>query len=336
MVPMRADADPLTTENLLAAILPDLPLPARGATAIRWDHLAAVGRRDLALAKLVEPHHDATAILSELGAPVPGPGEVWAVWAAEPPGAGLSGAGLTATRDGDGWWLDGDKPFCSGATLVTHALVTAASNEGSRLLAVDVAAARDRGGTMAVHDGNWTGHGMARADTRAVTFTRADAAPIAGPGAYTDRPGFWWGAVGVAACWAGGVRGVAARLLATARRRSPDDLLAAHLGAVAVAVDRTRSALTIAAQEADSGAADSGAAGVAAARRTAESARAVVADAAEEVVSRVGRALGPGPLAFDAEHSQRVADLQFFVRQHHAERDLAALGTLLAAGPETW
>jgi len=125
--------------------------------------------------------------------------------------------------------------------------------------------------------------------------------------------------------------GVAARLLATARRRPHDDLLAAHLGAVAVAVDRTRSALTIAAQQADSGAAE-----LAAARRTAESARAVVADAAEEVVSRVGRALGPGPLAFDTEHSQRVADLQVFVRQHHAERDLAALGTLLAAGPETW
>jgi len=335
MVPMTAEADPLITENLLAAILPDLPLPARGATAARWDHLAAIGRRDLALAKLVEPHHDATAILSELDAPAPRPGQVWAVWAAEPPSSG-SAAGLTATRAGGGWWLDGDKPFCSGATLVTHALVTAASTEGPRLLAVDVAAARDLAGTMAVHDGTWTGRGMARADTRAVTFTGVDAATVGGPGAYTDRPGFWWGAVGVAACWAGGVWGVAARLLATARRRPHDDLLAAHLGAVAVAVDRTRSALTIAAQQADSGAADSGAAELAAARRTAESARAVVADAAEEVVSRVGRALGPGPLAFDTEHSQRVADLQVFVRQHHAERDLAALGTLLAAGPETW
>ena len=37
-------------------------------------------------------------------------------------------------------------------------------------------------------------------------------------------------------------------------------------------------------------------------------------------------ALGPGPLAFEAEHATRVSDLRVYVRQHHAERDSAALG----------
>jgi hypothetical protein len=67
-------------------------------------------------------------------------------------------------------------------------------------------------------------------------------------------------------------------------------------------------------------------------RALAESVRAGVADAATEVVDRVGRALGPAPLALDADHAARVADLLVFVRQHHAERDLAALGRLVADG----
>ena len=52
----------------------------------------------------------------------------------------------------------------------------------------------------------------------------------------------------------------------------------------------------------------------------------MVAGAVEQTLTQVGHALGPGPLAFDEEHARRVADLQFYVRQHHAERDLAALG----------
>ena len=59
--------------------------------------------------------------------------------------------------------------------------------------------------------------------------------------------------------------------------------------------------------------------------------RAVVADAVEQVLRQAAHALGPAPLAFDAGHAARVADLELYVRQHHAERDLAALGTRLRA-----
>ncbi len=328
-----------TIDDLRAAVVADLPLPGHGHTARRWAHLADLGRRDLTLAKLVEPHHDATAILADLRASPPGPGEVWAVWAAEPPGTRLEA--VPARPDGpDGsWCLEGSKPFCSGAAVVTHALVTATDAEsgtGSRLFAVDLTAERDGTGRLGVQPPAWVGPGMAAADTRTITLDGVPAVPVGEAGGYVDRVGFWHGSIGVAACWAGGVRGVAARLLAAATRRPPDPLTAAHLGAVAAAVDRCEAAFALAAAEADAGEH----ATVAAARRRAESVRATVVDAAEIVIGHVGRALGPGPLAFDAEHSARVADLQVFVRQHHGEADLAALGRLVTeragTGEEQW
>jgi hypothetical protein len=51
---------------------------------------------------------------------------------------------------------------------------------------------------------------------------------------------------------------------------------------------------------------------------------------------RVGRALGAGPLGHDEAHSRRVADLTVYLRQHHAERDLAELGALVADRGTMW
>ncbi len=337
-VPDLADHNPLrpgfSLDELRVEVAADLPLPGRGETAKRWAHLVEVARRDLALAKLVEPHHDATAILADLDGPQPAAGQVWAVWAAEPPGSGLR----AEYGEDRGWVLTGRKPFCSGAAVVSHALVTAhdARAGSSRLFVVDLGAERDGASRADVEPPAWVGAGMAAADTRTLACSAVRGTPVGDPGAYTERVGFWHGGIGVAACWFGGLRGVAARLLAAAGTRPPDDLTLMHLGAVAAAVDRCDAVLAAAAARADGGEH----ATPEAARRDAESVRATVADAAEEVVSRVGRALGPGPLALDAAHAQRVADLQVFVRQHHAEADLAALGrTLLGAsarGEQPW
>jgi hypothetical protein len=49
------------------------------------------------------------------------------------------------------------------------------------------------------------------------------------------------------------------------------------------------------------------------------------------VIDHATRALGPAPLAQDPGISQRMADLALYVRQAHAERDLAALGSLVMA-----
>ena len=296
--------------------------PAGDAPAAeRWSWLAEQGARDLCLAKLVEPHLDAASILADLGRPLPEPASAWAVWAAEPPGLVLE-----ASRDGAGWVLEGVKAFCSGWALVSHALVTATHDGTSRLFAVDLQDARARA-LVEPSGPAWVGDGMRRAGTASLSLHAVPGTAVGEAGDYTGRVRFWDGAIGVAAVWWGGARGVGATLASAARRRPLGDHGLAHLGAVTSVLDRTWSHLAEAARVVDAGGDD-----VPARRALAESVRAGVAAAVDEVVARVDRALGPAPLALDGPHATRVADLRTFVRQHHAEQDLAALGGLVADG----
>ena len=50
---------------------PSLPRPGSGDTLLRWQALAHIAARDLCLAKVLEAHYDAQAILEELGAAMP-------------------------------------------------------------------------------------------------------------------------------------------------------------------------------------------------------------------------------------------------------------------------
>jgi hypothetical protein len=60
--------------------------------------------------------------------------------------------------------------------------------------------------------------------------------------------------------------------------------------------------------------------------------RHVVESGATEVLDRVGRATGAEPLGHDAAHARRVADLTVYLRQSHAEADMAALEEHLLSG----
>ncbi|MGA9871067.1 MAG: acyl-CoA dehydrogenase, partial [Rhodococcus sp. (in: high G+C Gram-positive bacteria)] len=42
------------------------------------------------------------------------------------------------------------------------------------------------------------------------------------------------------------------------------------------------------------------------------------------------------PLCSNAEHARRVSDLTVFLRQSHAERDLAALGDDISKEDDPW
>jgi len=298
----------------------DLPLPGGGRTRERWARLADLGAEDLSLVRLGEGHADAVAILAELGGPAPEPGRRWGVWAAQPPGSGL-----TAVHAARGWRLTGLKQYCSGARVCTDALVTAAAPDGMRLFAVSTAG-------LTPVPGSWPATGMAGSDTLNVDFDDIPAEPVGPPGGYTGRPGFTHGGVGVAACWYGGARAIADTLLATAGRRDVGPHALAHLGAVDIALTSARAALDRAADEIDADPYDLDAAGPARALRV----RAQAEAAATEVMTRVGRALGAGPLAHDETHARRVADLTVYLRQHHAERDLAQLGTLVAEQGAAW
>lgn len=297
----------------------ELPRPGHGHTAERLLRLAGLGREDLVLARLGEGHADAAAIRAELGdGPTGDPAQRWGVWAAVP-----ASVRATTTADGD-WLLDGDRPWCSGAGSCTHALVTAAAPDGIRLFAVDL----HRPEVVAL-DGTWPAVGMAGSDSRTVRFTGAPARAVGRPGQYVDRPGFWHGGVGVAACWYGGAAGVADTLLAAARKRELSPHAAAHLGAVDVLLSTARTSLLDAAAQIDADPA-------APAQRLAFRVRAGVESAATRVMDHVGRALGAGPLCQDAAHARRVADLTVYLRQSHAETDLAHLGDMVKETDPGW
>ena len=256
------------------------------------------------------------AILHELGGKPPESGQLWGVWAAESPDAVV-----TATDVGDGaFTLSGTKVWCSGAGFCTHALVTARLADGVRgLFAVALVDP-----AVKALPTTWWNAGMAGSDTRPVQFTNAHAVAVGDPGDYLSRPGFWHGAIGVAACWLGGARSVAEPLYRCAASESADAYSLAHLGAVDAAIAAGDAILATAAAQTDSDPFDRANTAELLARRT----RAIVEHAADEAITRTGRALGPGPLCQDGRHAQRVADLSIYIRQSHAERDLAALGRL--------
>jgi alkylation response protein AidB-like acyl-CoA dehydrogenase len=232
---------------------------------------------------------------------------------------------VTASRQGSTWVLRGTKQYCSGARVCTQALVTAAAGDGARLFAVAVE-------DLEPQLGSWPATGMAGSDTLDVGFPGIAAEPVGPPGAYTSRPGFSHGGCGVAACWYGGARGVATALLAAAAKREVGPHALAHLGAVDIALHTTRAALSQAAGEIDADPRDLRGEGTLRAMRV----RALTEAAAADVLARTGRALGAGPLSHDEAHSRAVADLTVYLRQHHAERDLARLGELIAGQRAAW
>ncbi|MET7448294.1 acyl-CoA dehydrogenase family protein [Streptomyces sp. NPDC005508] len=296
------------------------PLPGGGATAERFASLRAVAEDDLCLARLVEGHVDATAILAELGGPAPAPGERWGVWAAEPPGEGLS-----AVRGDDGRWrVSGLKQYCSGAHSCTHALVTARAEDGRRLFAVPLAK-----GAYEPVEGSWQALGMAGSDTPDVRFLSAAAEPVGGVEGYVERPGFQHGGIGVAACWLGGAHAVA-RALRAAAHRGGGQHTDAHLGAVDI--DLRAAGLLLEAAAADIDADPLDAKGEA--RLRSLRVRGFVEAVCDRTLGHVGRATGAGPLCHDRRHARDVADLTVYIRQHHAERSLAELGALVSGREE--
>ncbi|MEP7762337.1 acyl-CoA dehydrogenase family protein [Sanguibacter sp. 25GB23B1] len=320
------------------------PLPGGGDTARLWELLASTAAADVGVARILEPHLDALAILAAAGGVDleqvdAGSTSTWGVYAAEGPGVRV-----TATQHAGGWTLDGVKPWCSLARDLSHALVTAWTDDGRRLFAVDL-----RSTAVAADAGPWVARGLAQVVSAPVRFDSAPAVPVGDTGWYLSRPGFAWGGIGVAACWWGGAVGVARDVFAACTRREPDQLALAHLGAIDTALAGARAVLLDAGGVVDgrvrdesplepttpgrSSPEESAVPPGVLARRT----RNVVARAVEETLARAAHALGPAPLAHDERHARRVADLALYVRQHHAERDDAALGRdLVAHGTLPW
>ncbi|WP_411380012.1 acyl-CoA dehydrogenase [Pseudomonas sp. MPB26] len=296
--------------------LDQLPLPGSGQTLARFSRLAQVAGHDLRLCKLFEGHADALAIMAELDSPLPPLGSLWGMWAAEPPSAKVR-----VRRDGQRLSVQGRKAWCSGAAVVSHGLVTAwDEDDRQQLVAVPMA----QPGVIVTDEG-WNAVGMAATGSVDVVFDGAWGLAVGGPGDYLSRPGFWQGGIGIAACWYGGAERLAQVLREHCSTHAEPHAFA-HLGAVDSVLNSAACVLRASAERIDL-------APQADARELAQRTRACVEDTVEQVMRHVGRALGAGPYCKDPHFAQLMADLPVYVRQSHAERDLAGLGELVASAP---
>lgn len=318
----------LAVAQTLASTTP--PLVAGTAGQV-FATLAAVATADVATARVVEPHLDALTILAQAGVEVPA-GSTWGVYAAEAPGLRLE---AHPTEDG-GVVLDGTKPWCSLASTLSHALVTAHVGQERRLVAVSL---RQTG--VVPHDDVWVARGLPDVPSGPVDFTAVRASTVGDPGWYLRRPGFAWGGIGVAACWWGGAVGLARVLRAHAAARPESELLRAALGSVVADLADAEDALAGAARQIDdsAGTTDDSAATDDATDwpLLAQVVRSRVRRAVDAVRTQVVRSIGPGPLTSDPAVAARVADLELYVLQDHGDRDLARIGRMvLERGGVAW
>jgi alkylation response protein AidB-like acyl-CoA dehydrogenase len=299
----------LTREALIArvreVIAEPVALPGKGHTAERHQHLFEVGCEDLSLARLVEAHWDAVAILAEAE-----PGSLYGVWAAEASDKVLRTDGLCMT---------GKKPSCSGSGIVDRALVTVKEPE-ARLVDVDLRLSNDR---ISFDDSAWKTSAFAETRTDLATFESVevkDTEIIDDAGFYLQRPGFWHGACGPAACWAGGAAGLLHWALEQ-KRDDPHTLV--HLGGMKATIWSMQAILRTAGDEIDAAWNDMDAAQI-----RALSVRRTIEQGCTDLMRRLTRAYGPHPLAMDETIGRRYQELDLYVRQSHAERDLEVLGVI--------
>jgi hypothetical protein len=324
----------LAVAQTLASTTP--PLGAGTAGQV-FATLAAVAAADVATARVVEPHLDALTILAQAGVAVPA-GSTWGVYAAEAPGLRLEThpAG-GATGSPSSVVLDGTKPWCSLASTLSHALVTAHDTTGAgddrRLVAVSL-----RQDGVVPHDGAWFARGLPDVPSGPVAFTGVLADAVGEPGWYLRRPGFAWGGIGVAACWWGAAVGLARVLRAHAAARPDSELLRAALGAVVADLADAEDALAGAARRIDDSAGETNETDDATDwQLLAQVVRSRVRRAVDAVRTQVVRSIGPGPLTSDPAVAARVADLELYVLQDHGDRDLARIGRMvLERGGVAW
>lgn len=356
-IKLDRSAAPEEVQGRLADALPGLAAELAPHSSVRdplrrWQLLSALGRTDLVVARLLEGHLDALAILDEAGRSAV-PGALYGVWASASGGTGLTLHGAAPTSGGGDVnrqesspnerverepeaVLRGTMRFCSGASLLDRALITCSSDAGELHL-LDIGVHDPRLRTVA---GSWPALGMdasASLDIE-VDDLPTDACSVVGPpGFYLERTGLHLGGIGVAAVWLGGLQGLLDATMRVLGDRTPDDHGLAHLGTVSVAVESAAATLVAAARRLGRApvASDTGLCQLPTEElaRITLICRSAVESAVGVGLQRLPRVVGPVALGRDGDFAHRLADLEMFVRQHHAERDLARLGAEEFAEP---
>lgn len=309
---------------LLPYIQAQVPPMGEGCTSARLRFLTTIARHDLSLARLMEGHLDATQILREAGRPAD-PGCLYGVWASGGPADTLQVS--PGASGGETVELAGQKPFCSGADIVDRALIHVSSIE--QLLEVPMRGTGP-GARPGFDSGLWQAPAFEETHTWTVLFDRMPVPSDAAVGPrkwYFERPGFCLGAMAPAACWAGG-----ALALVDAVRSRPlrDGHARAHLGAMLTQAVSMRALLDWGAEQIDIDPTDASGDMFSSALLV----RHHVERGCTEILDRFGRTLGPRPYAFDTENARRIAELNLYIRQCHAERDLEELGEYASTHPD--
>lgn len=298
----------------LVEISAQVPYPASGDTLKRWQILSQVSASNLSLGKLFESHLDALAILHELNIPVMKK-SLWAVWAAE---GGPRPLKLEAGN------LTGIKPWCSASVWVQHGLLTYRDEQQqSQLLILDL----QQEGIQHYQDA-WQAVGMQHTLTARLELDRVEVEKVAAPDAYLDRPGFWHGAAGVAACWYGATVRLAEYLRQTFLVK-PHAYKAMYLGEISRELLATQALFYQVAELIDQQPQYSHELKI-------RSLRAQVETTALNVLTHVGKALGAAPYCEHPHFARLAADLPVFIRQSHAAFDLERIGELSAQEEELW
>lgn len=288
-----------------------LPFPGHGRTPERLRALRTQAATDTSVGRLLEAHSDAMAILFEASVRPP-PRAALAVWASGP------STSVRVESKGHGFVLNGQRSFCGGATIVDAALVTADSPDGQRLVLVHL----NQPG-IAVDAATWKVGAFRDAGVATVRFDDVLVKPasfIGPPEWYGSRPGFWFGAVGVAAVWAG----IADLLLASlpGLRRHDDDISHVATGSVEAANWAVSALLDQAASQIDAPRATD----LQRAKSIALSCRHSVRAQLESAILAFDQEVGPAALAFDAFLARTRTELQMSLAQTHGPRDLILLG----------
>lgn len=284
-------------------------LPQEVTYQERLQCLFEVGKKSLSLAKLAEAHWDALSILNEnrLYSAISKP-PLYAVWASENPENPLK-INLIENK----YYLSGTKMFCSGSQMVDRALI---SVEG---MLIDIEL-NDK--YLSYDSSFWTSRAFEETNTYSIHFHNLPFSKdqiIGEKNWYTQRKGFWIGALGPAACWGGGAAGLV-NYAKQNKRQDPHTL--AHLAAMesniwAIDCILKNSAILIDNNEPINY------------HLLALKTRHCVENLCTDILRRFTRAYGPFPITCDAKVSKRYQELDIYLRQNHAERDLEQLGKLI-------
>lgn len=285
----------------------DIPHPGEGRTLARWKTLAKVGSTNLNLAKWFESHLDALSILNELNYSPVNNG-LWAVWAAEG-----SHQPIHFRQD----LCSGQKNWCSGAGLVDYGLLTYRDEYNqSQLLIVDM-----HQPNIQIDHGGWHAVGMQHTRTASIALNQVNAETVGDSNAYLERPGFWHGAAGVAACWFGAAARLADFLYQQCKTKQHAYALM-YLGEMSTLLFTTKQYFHYVADQIDQHPAQSH-------ELIIRILRAKVEQTAQAVLEQVGKALGARPFCEDKIFAALAADLPVFLRQSHAAFDVERIGELV-------